>query len=634
MKPHAFAILRSVVNSALVPSVLVAVQVTAPRCLEAQRAPTSHLWVGPPVPISGPSGAYHWFTWLAADPDHSGRLMACGIRQSPFTGTMQGFVYQSADGGSHWRLALVDSTTRRVTEETCAFGAADTGYFVAQGWREDYEQPRLGEGTFRLYRSVDGGATWTFALVDSSRNAWFDYARLVVDRTSGPWHGRVYVFGNNAAQIVDGEVRRYPSPRVLSTSVDGGSKLGPRAELPARDPLTSTFPSDAVVTPQGTAIAGFNARMLAPGKTFQSLADTGLYRMPPLEGKPIVARSRDGGRTVDSAVTLARPTAGTLHAFPALAVDESDGRFRGRLYAGWIDRIPGRGSRVLLSISADDGATWSAAHGITRSNVPLDYVRLAVNGDGIVAALWSGPNGACPLIASSNDGGATFGSPVAIDPPCRRPQPSGTEYEAHLLWNYAGVIGDTTGDRYMTKTGFSAGVSYGSSTLALAAGGDGAFHTLWTRQYTDGRLYTATVWTSRPVPRVLPLPPLDVTSRVFFYITHQDYDPVSGVFSADLVAVNKESVPIIGPLVVQARKFHIPSNAARIAVLDADNGAKGVGAFWDLSPGLSGDTLGPYATAGPRRVTFRVVGAAGRQAEPVLLSVELEVYARGRGHAP
>jgi hypothetical protein len=109
-------------------------------------------------------------------------------------------------------------------------------------------------------------------------------------------------------------------------------------------------------------------------------------------------------------------------------------------------------------------------------------------------------------------------------------------------------------------------------------------------------------------------------------LTNQDYDPVSGVFTADLTAVNIGDVQVQGPLVVRALRFYSPFG--QVQAIDADNSVGGEGAAWELgNEGL----IEARAFAGARRVAFRLPPTPERQGGATLLSVQFAIFARGIG---
>ncbi|MFL6374404.1 MAG: sialidase family protein, partial [Pyrinomonadaceae bacterium] len=89
-------------------------------------------------------------------------------------------------------------------------------------------------------------------------------------------------------------------------------------------------------------------------------------------------RSLDGGKTwarqsVISAKSIPFDIAVPAESFrgalvyPVLDVDRSDGPFRGRLYASWMDVTPWGTTDIYLSYSTDKGSTWSQPRTVADS---------------------------------------------------------------------------------------------------------------------------------------------------------------------------------------------------------------------------------------------------------------------------
>src|SRR5258708_39808292 len=106
--------------------------------LSAAPRAAQRILVAPPVQVSPAGSGHHWFTSIVAASDDARHLMACGIRQAPRQNSWQGFVYTSHDRGARWAVALLDSSTQNVSEETCAFGPNGAAYFIAQPLSRDF----------------------------------------------------------------------------------------------------------------------------------------------------------------------------------------------------------------------------------------------------------------------------------------------------------------------------------------------------------------------------------------------------------------------------------------------------------------------------------------------------------------
>jgi hypothetical protein len=105
-----------------------------------------------------------------------------------------------------------------------------------------------------------------------------------------------------------------------------------------------------------------------------------------------------------------------------IAVDESGGSRDGWLYASWSQVMDER-VQVVVAASEDHGEQWSdpvrVNDGGFRSNMSTPAV--AVNEAGVVAVAWydrrNDPADLCyqPFLATSRDGGRTFGPSVMVD---------------------------------------------------------------------------------------------------------------------------------------------------------------------------------------------------------------------------
>ena len=568
--------------------------------------------VEPAVRISPPGTGNHFFTNIAADPGDARHLLACGVRASAVANTWQGFVYRSSDSGKSWSTAMVDSSGERVSEEACAFGPDGHAYFNAETWNPRYELRRLGNGIVRFYRSLNAGRTWTPAIVDPTHDSWMDYARIGVDLSDGPYRGRVYVFSNSGMTDPPGQP---VSP--MRYSVDGGLHVSERVRLPLPQPAMGGFPNVVAVLPGGTVVAAY-LNHYAPNGAFPPPIDT--TKEMPLIPRRIsliqVVRSADGGRTLEAPITVA-PGQG----FPGMAADLSTGPYHGRLYLAWSDTL-GHRSHLFLATSDDDGKTWTPPRLVDDLPAPEKPAKtagpvpgwigardpqLAVNREGVVGLTWA-ENDACWHFTASRDGGRTFLPSVLLNA-CSAPPAPGFQPTDQMRTVPRVDPTDRLGKPDLMRTGFTVRVDLGGGAAGLAADAAGAFHPLWSISGTDGRLWTTRV-TVRPndAPRPAPATSLaglaDVSARVTFDFSNQDYDVATGLLSLDLTLVNRDSLPISGPVRVQVTRVS-SGVAPAVEIADADNGQRGAGAVWDLSAALPGGRLEGYGRSAPRRVRFR-----------------------------
>jgi len=144
----------------------------------------------------------------------------------------------------------------------------------------------------------------------------------------------------------------------------------------------------------------------------------------------------------------------------------------------------------------------------------------------------------------------------------------------------------------------------------MSATPDGLFHPVWmASKEGGGQIWTASVsvgedLVARPLPSVSRLE--DVSSQVTFAFSNSHYDEVSDTVSVDVGIINQTTAKtaLAAPLLMQVIDLH--SDFGTIQVQNADNGERGVGATWDLSNLLPGESLAPGATSLRRRLLFHI----------------------------
>ena len=135
--------------------------------------------------------------------------------------------------------------------------------------------------------------------------------------------------------------------------------------------------------------------------------------------------STDQGRTFSSFGTadllvITGPTSEEIDK-EWLAIDTSDGPFRGSAYLAWIHFRPDDTQDVLFASSRDGGNTYSTPlvleHLVAgRTGGVEENVQIAVRPDGTVDAVWNSTADGQPVVlhARSTDGGASFSTPTPI----------------------------------------------------------------------------------------------------------------------------------------------------------------------------------------------------------------------------
>ncbi len=366
-----------------------------------------------------------------------------GLEITPGPGVL---ISKDAPGSRHVEsvLAIDPRNPRRLIAASMVFGeaggvaayaSADGGRSWSRGTREeaggsvfDGLDPAVTfgpDGTAYLltvgdqlavWASPDGGLTWgDRTVVPGSR---WDRPWIRVGAGSGRApRGRLFVAGKLPVTVFGHIVRDIAA---LSTSDGPGAAFSfPRLLLPDPDKLSLNTVSDLAVAPDGRVILTFR------------LFDLQDFTVPLLSGFLATSVSADGGRTF----TEPRPGP-AFHAYGhgwegksllglgggAMAIDTSGGPTDGRLYLAWVD---GEGGfyRVMAASSNDGGATWSSPVRVSdeASRTDQSTPAIAVDGNGVVGISWydrrADPTDGCYQLyfAASADGGRTFATSRRLD---------------------------------------------------------------------------------------------------------------------------------------------------------------------------------------------------------------------------
>src|SRR6185503_1036794 len=80
--------------------------------------------------------------WAAAHPSDGRHIVACGSDRYTRSNIWTGYVYASADGGAHWRRAMLENATKFISEESCTYAPNGRAYFAAGESDTSTGQPR------------------------------------------------------------------------------------------------------------------------------------------------------------------------------------------------------------------------------------------------------------------------------------------------------------------------------------------------------------------------------------------------------------------------------------------------------------------------------------------------------------
>ena len=307
------------------------------------------------------------------------------------------------DGGATWQHAPMQGLTKaaggawdRASDPVVAFGPTGDVYISALVFNFG-----CASGV-AVARSTDGGATFaTPVLAHSSTTCDYsdDKNWLTIDTQPGsPHDGRLYQFWTPFLTI-NGHAAG--SPQVVSWSDDHGATWSATTVVSA--PHGNTQNSQPMIQPDGT------------------ITDT--YEVYHGNAAEMVARtSHDGGATWSPQVLVAGAIGGGPRGIRCCLPGAAADPVTGELYAVW--EAPGSLDAVLLSASTD-GRHWSAPRHVSHDGAGIQHVNVAVTAYGgrvfvsYATRDLSVQNGRYlqQQVASSYNGGTSFGSALALGPP-------------------------------------------------------------------------------------------------------------------------------------------------------------------------------------------------------------------------
>jgi hypothetical protein len=596
---------------------------------------TTTSWeLGRVTAISARGAANPQQVWASADPADASRLIVCGRMSDPADNLDAGYVSTSIDGGATWKRALLENSTRWVTEESCAYGRAGRAYFIA-GASDFYDGvPHHETGHMHFYVSRDGGLTWrrTWTRV----NGWLDWTSTAVSYSPQQHRETVVVFAN---QGTDRLGHWFPNQPVAVASQDGGRTFsGLIVPTTSQFTYTSVWAGGNVVLSDGTVLFATSAARVPIG-TSESEWGQGEVAVEIFAFDPASKQLRS------------RAVVRIRHAVPiftaSIAEDRSAGRFHGRLYVAWVEEERHR-SALWLATSDDGGYHWRS-RAILRgdgtehsasctSDAPVDEVRVATASDGALGITWI-ENRALVRFSISRDGGATFAAPVVI---ARSDTAVAVPFEA-ITWDDYWLDAELDVEsghpnpqgRWSKVLGL--GIVMGPNTLSdisLVADRARRFHVFWipprgaahvllTRGVAGGvgslsrlsSLAKTTACESRPVavlerpalPRALPSITLsnarDVTASIALDPVRYAYNASTHVGEMDVEISNVGHETLHAPLVLLAIDPHSDFGSARVTNAQ---GRLQEQAYWEIGALLPRGGLAPGTRSRPLHVVVRL----------------------------
>jgi hypothetical protein len=539
----------------------------------------------------------HAETFAAVNPRNPQNIVAASLAIE--SGQMASAVYFTLDGGRTWARARdgAGAAVLKGGDPIVYFDREGTAFFGA------IQGTPIG---FLLTRSTDGGRTWDPPV--TVPGGTYDRQYLAFDATGGKFDGRTYASGAVNVQEMDG-TRHFVVPVIHST--DGGRTFQPPKYIDAAGSGYSIFGiGDLVVAPKGELVVVIETYANKPNESPRTST----------VGRLWTAVSEDGG--LSFAAALPGPDvphgrgAAWLKSMTArrAAIDVSNGPFRGRIYAAWVD-LAGERYEVKVASTSDLGRTWTAPVRVNDNAGTGDpaNVAVAVNRDGTVGVVFNDrrddPRNDCYrfYVTASVDGGATFlpNTKVRDGETC----PNAPGNWAPMAMSFLDLPLDLTKEARrpaIAMSGVPARFPNGGDTQGLVAAPDGTFHAVWINGESGVMQPWHTAFHVDPGARITTTAArtdhsrelkLDVSTPTIDFSTH--------TIAFDVRIENPLPSPVAGPLTVVLDDLQSALTDVRAA--NAENGRAGKGAEWTFV--MPGDgALAPGAKSAARMFRFSFTG--------------------------
>ena len=326
---------------------------------------------------------------------------------------MNGFHY-STDGGRTWTSGHLKSS-RGVYGDPCII-ADNSGAFYYLHLANPDGSPggKHFLNQIVLQKSTDGGKTWS------------DGTGIGLnDHTQQDKHWAVVDPSDNSIYVTWTEFDKYGSKnpedksRILfSRSEDGGQTFSPpvRINQVEGDCLDDDYTTEGAVPAVDKKGNLYVVWAYANQILFDKSTDKGKTWMP--EDKVIA--EQPGGWAQDI------PAIGRCNGMPVTVVDNSTGKFSGRIYVNWTDQRNGRDDTDVFIIHSDDqGETWSAPVRVNTDHTRTHQFFTWMDVDSVTGYIYIvyydrsrySDNKTDVCVAVSKDGGEHFRSQIISESP-------------------------------------------------------------------------------------------------------------------------------------------------------------------------------------------------------------------------
>jgi hypothetical protein len=395
----------------LAPFVLSLLALTSLTSATPPQSPNAKIFVDPDLQLSHDGDVSHMESYIAASATDPNFLLAAGEQIIPGRGlfSTQAQIYISITAGARWSPVSLPNEINGGWDNAVAGGADGTAYFLTSNF----------ERGLTVYHTADAGKTWNSSVIAGS-HGW-DRPHIGIDLTAGQFKNRLYVAaeGEDGVEILssDDSAKTFSAPVLACRKPDNwNAATGPSPFVLSDGTLVvpcSPYPNDPIRATWTDAEAGI-VTSLDGGRNFTPFHRVAIAHR--LAVAPMYAVRARGDVLIS----------GNFMAGPSYAAGTAGTKFADRIYAVWQDVDAAQNSTILISSSADHGATWSTPAPVDpvltadphensirralRQSVPM----IAVNRDGVVGVAWfdgrNAPanNGYDVYFTASLDGASTF----------------------------------------------------------------------------------------------------------------------------------------------------------------------------------------------------------------------------------
>lgn len=378
---------------------------------------TTSVWAvtvpGANVRLNGdPPGVRQVEPMVAVDPLDPAHLVAVGeesVDRDPDTTNVR--VWVSHDGGQKWEDAgLLAGHAVRQLNPSVSFCRDGVVWAAVQ----DLDPPSA--VAFLVYRSTDGGMTWEERTPARDAAASQDLPMLVCDDSDGPFQGRLYLRYSSTGKIF------------VVRSDDQAATWSDPVRVDAGGTITSNFPGEMAIGPSSEVWIGFVKNTSPMDIRTVTSFDGGVSWDPPQPVGPVD-------------LVNATPYDYRRSSRPTLAVDRSDGSFRGGVHLVYASEPDGLTSDVLYSRHPPGPGSWlpPVILGDAPAGTNQDFPLVRVGPRGVVSIFWydhrndTGDGRLDVWGTTSQDAGSTFEPSFAInDSPFTVPTGAGALLGDHL----------------------------------------------------------------------------------------------------------------------------------------------------------------------------------------------------------